>query len=166
MNKYSLKGGDTDKDKHDEMTSKIDSLVKPNSIDDIKHLDESNPMERAIKFDKVKRDPPSPGYMKVELFEEEDKNGNRIVISKDTEGTEIKHDPIFTVDLKTSIDADITGCPSNVMPMLIDEAVQLAMNEKKEFKPEKRRDEFNYWWLVMGLLMLPGIILVILLFLG
>ena len=161
-----MKSGDAGKDNHDELTSKVDSIIEPDSTEDIKHLDESNPMERAIKFDKVKRDPPGPGYMKVELFEEKDENGNR-VFSKDTKGTEIKHDPMFTVDLKTSIDADINGCPSNVMPMLIDERVQLAMNEKKEFKPEKRRDEFNYWWIVMGLLMVPGIILIILwIFLG
>ena len=33
------------------------------NLDKIRQLDENNPMERAIKFDKAKRNPPTPGYI-------------------------------------------------------------------------------------------------------
>lgn len=146
-------------DVHEEVVKKLDSLRK---------LDEDNPMERAIKFDAVKHNPPKPGYMKVDVFEGRDEDEDRIAISRSKneagEYVYIEHDPIFTIDLNTAIAADVAACPSHVMPQLIDEYVQLAMEEKKEYKPEKRKDEFNWWWIVFFLLMTPGILLVIFLF--
>lgn len=153
--KYKL----SDESNHDTAIKKLDETP------DTKKWDESNPLERAKKFQEVKANPPKPGYMEVKVFEGTDDNGNPIVISK-SKDKEIKHDPFFTIDLNTLITADVAACPSNVVPMLIDQAVQLVMNEKKTFKPEKRKEMFNYWWVVMALLMIPGIILIILLFMG
>jgi len=161
--KYKL----SEESEHDKATKKLDEITK---IPDTKKWDESNPLERAKKFQQVKANPPEPGYMKVEVFKETDSNGNPIVVSKSTDDKrtvkEVKHNPIFTIDLNTLITADVAACPSNVVPMLIDQAVQLAMNEKKTFKPEKRKEMFNWWWIVMALLMIPGIILIVLLFIG
>ena len=128
-------------------------------------------MEQAMKFDEVKKNPPAPDYMKVEVAEEEDDDGNTFIVSesrgRDGEGTpkRIRHDPFFTIDLNTAIMADVAKVPSNVVPMFIDKAQQLVANEKKEFKAEKRKGEFNWWWIVFFLLMIPGIIFVVLLFL-
>ena len=165
VNKYDLSGVDSEPEskkgnRHEEIARRLDNLRK---------LDEDNPMERAIKFDAVKHNPPKPGYMKVDVFEGEDENGERVAISrsKNEEGeyVYIEHDPIATVDLNTTIRSDVAACPSHVMPQLIDEHVQIALDEKKEHKPEKRKDEFNWWWIVFFLLMTPGILLVILLML-
>lgn len=157
MSKYNMssdKDKDEGKDTHGRAVKKLDELRK---------LDENNPMERAIKFDMVKKYPPKPGFMKVDVFDGVDSDGNRIAISQSSEKT-LFHDPIMSIDLNTSIGADVAACPSNVMPMLIDEYVQIAMEEKKDYKPEKPETQFNWWWIVFFLLMIPGIITVILFF--
>ncbi len=161
----------TDKDEIKDIEKKVDekfeSKKTSDKIIDIKKLDEDNPMERAIKFDYVKRNPPKPGFMEVEVHEAKDDEGNRFVVSEsEQEETKIRmvHDPFRVVDLNTSIMADVTRCPSHVMPQLIDEYVEINMTEKKEFKPEKPKEEFRYWWLLILILMLPGVILLILWF--
>lgn len=164
--KKNIKNFSEDDDKHDRIVHILDEKY---NIDTLKKLDEKNPMEQAIKYDAVKSNPPRKGFMKVDVFESTDNDGNPIAVSKskgfDGKEQEVKHYPIMSVDLNTLIAADIAACPSNVMPMLLDEYQLLAVNEKRKFKPEKRKDEFNWWWIVFFLLMIPGIIFVILLFL-
>lgn len=151
----------TDDDKklleHDTIASKIDKM-------DFRKLDENNPFEQAQKFDAIKENPPEPGFMKVDIVQTDTDPPELFSISKDETGKEkrIKEDIIYTVDLYSAIQANIAKCPSNVVPMLIDQAQQLVMNEKKEYKPEKRTNEFNWWWVIIALMMLPGIILLIL----
>jgi len=145
---------------HDDIAKTLDNM-------DVRKLDEDNPMEQAQKFDRVKNNPPEPGYMKVELVKTDEDPPNIFSVSKQQDGTtkRIKEDPFYTIDLYGAVMANIAKCPSNVVPMLIDQAQQLVMNEKKEFKPEKRTSEFNWWWIVLALMMLPGVILIILLLL-
>jgi len=134
-----------------------------------KELDEENPLERARKFDAVKRTLIEPGYMQVDVYEGEDEDGDKYLISESKSGSKKKiliHDGMFKTDLNTSITADIAAVPMNIMPMIVDQAQQLVANEKKEFKTKKRKEEFNWWWVVLGLLMIPGIILGILIMLG
>lgn len=134
-----------------------------------KGLDEENPLERARKFEAVKSSQVEPGYMGVDAFEGEDEDGNKYIISMSGSGAKKKifiHDGMFKTDLNTSISADIAAVPMNVMPMIVDQAQQLVANEKKEFKPKKRKEEFNWWWVVLGLLMLPGIVLGVLVLIG
>lgn len=149
-------------DDTEQRNKQIDELLK------IKQLDEDSPMERAIKMDKVKKYPAKPGFMKVSVSEGKDDDGNRFVVSEseDEKGkkTVMVHDPFRVVDLKTSIDADVSRAPCHVMPMLIDEYSEMVAMEKKEFKPEKRKEPFKYWWVLLLLLMLPGIILIIFMF--
>jgi len=155
---------DLGSDKEKSIEDKVDKFL------DTKKLDESNPLERAKKFSKVKENPPAKEYMKVDLIKEIE-DGKEVIYSRSkgpdgkSEEKKSKENIFYTIDLNTLILADIAACPSNTIPMLIDQAVQLAMNERKAFKVEKRKEGFNYWWIVLGLLMLPGIILVILLFL-
>lgn len=150
-------------EKKDSINKKVDQVL------DTKKLDESNPLERAKKFAEVKKNPPKPDYMKVKVYGGEEK-GEPVVYSKSKDENDkekiLKHDPFFTIDLNTLIMSDIAACPSNVVPMLIDQAVTLAINEGKAFKPDKQKEPFNWWWLVMGLLMIPSVILVILLVIG
>lgn len=138
------------------------AIKKLDSINNIRNLDENNPIEHALKFNEVKKNPPKSGYMEVKCYEGKDENDNPIIISesKQEDGTikKLYHNPFFTVDLNTAIMANIAQAPMNVVPMLIDQGQQLVMNEKKEYKPEKRKDEFNWWWIVFILLIIIGVI--------
>lgn len=165
-NKYSSQNETEEENKYSKLVDEKIQEWKP--IDKIRKLDENNPVERSIKFDNVKKHPAKKGYMKVDLVKDKDDNIWSVSHGPKGDGPEkrFKEDLFFTVDLNTAILADIAACPSNVVPMLIDQAMQLVMNEKKEFKPEKRSNEFNWWWIVFGLCMLPGIIIVILLFMS
>lgn len=142
---------------HKDIAEKVDKL-------DFRQLDENNPLEQAQKFDKIKENPPEPGFMRVDVIKTDDDPPQLFSISKDDAGHEkrIREELVFTVDLYSAVQANIAKCPSNVVPMLIDQAQQLVMNEKKEYKPEKRANEFNWWWVILGLMMIPGIILLIL----
>jgi len=155
------------KKKEEEEPDIDEKLPKWDAVDKIRKLDENNPMERAIKFDNVRKNPPQRDYMKVDLYE---KNGELSSVSHGFDGTSpvkvLDEDRFFSVDLNTCIMADVAACPSNIISMLIDQWVNVAINEKKTFKPEKRKDEFNWWWLVLGLCMVPGIVVMVLMFLS
>jgi hypothetical protein len=161
----------TEKGKYDaveeeEAKDAIDDIKKHlEELNEIKQLDEQNPLEQAIKYKAVKQNPPEPDYMKVECFEEKDADGKPIVISK-SEKKEYTHSPFFVIDLNKALLADITACPSSVGPMLIDMSQKLVELKKKAFKSEVRKSEFNWWWIVLMILLIPGIITVILMFLG
>lgn len=152
---------------HDQPQKTHEEIAKTLDEMDIRKLDEDNPLEQAKKFDRVKENPPKPGYMKVDVVKTDEDPPQLYSISTDKKGKEkrIRESPFFTIDLYSAVQANIAKCPSNVVPMLIDQAQQLVMNEKKEFKPEKRTSEFNWWWIVLALMMLPGIILIILILL-
>jgi len=112
--------------------------------DELRKLDEHNPLEQAMKFEEIRKNPPKPGFMKVEAYEAEDDNGNACIVSKSEtpDGIKwIKHHPFFITDLHTAISANIAACPSNVGPMLLDQGMKLADLEKGTFKPKKRKDE-------------------------
>lgn len=134
-------------------------------LQEIKQLDEQNPLEQAIKYKAVKQNPPEPDYMKVECFEGKDADGKPIVKSV-SEKKEYSESPFFVIDLNKALLADITACPSSVGPMLIDMSQKLVELKKKAFKSEVRKSEFNWWWIVLMILLIPGIITVILMFLG
>ena len=160
MNKYSFneKIPPQKQDPHDRAKKHLDS------IDEIKKLDENNPLERAEKFKKVKQNPPQPGYMKVDFYETTNENGEPTIMTKGG-GKTFTHDPFFSIDLNTLIEADVAAVPSNVVPMLIDQNVQLALDERSLFRREdKQKDQFKYWWILLLILLLPGLILMILMF--
>jgi len=156
------------KDKDKEMKDFLDKLDK------IKELDEQNPLEQAIKYKAVKQNPPLPGYMEVRAYDVKDEKNKDIIISESDVYNDkgeytgkvkrFKHDPFFTVDLNKLFMADITACPSNVGPMLIDMGQKLVELKKTGFGIHTRRSEFNWWWIILAILLIPGIITVILMF--
>jgi hypothetical protein len=153
----------------DKKTSEEDVDDKVDKLLGLKQLDEDNPMERAIIYDYIKRNPPKPEYMKVSTGEVETDNGNTFVVSHSkTEDVEkyMVHEPIRVVDLNTSILADISRCPSHVIPQLIDEYVKINVEEKNEFKPEKRKDIPKWGWVILLILFVPALIIVIFFLLG
>jgi len=140
------KGNTKDKDKGKGNTKDIDDIRKRAiaKADELRKLDEHNPLEQAMKFDEVRKNPPKPGYMKVECFEAEDNDGNKCNMSKSVtpEGIKwIKDKPFFITDLHSAIEANIAACPSNVGPMILAEGIKLAKLKKDVFRTEKRRDE-------------------------
>lgn len=125
--------------------------------EELRKLDEKNPMEQANKFEEVRRNPPKQDYMKVECYEAIDENGDKWIYSASIGGPDdvkwIKHKPFFVTDLYRAINANVAGCPSNVGPMLIDQGRKLEDLERKTFKPEKRRDE-NMFMVVLIIAMI------------
>lgn len=165
MSKYDLKKQIKDRPKTVE--DEIDSLTT------IKQLDDENPLEQAIKYDMVKRNMPKKDYMKVtkKQVQVRDNEGNKrdfiVTESKQKNGKILRiiQDVIRVVDLNTSILADIARCPSHVGPLLIDNYVKVNLEEKEEFKPEKRREIPIWLYIVLLLLMLPGILIAVFVFL-
>ena len=98
-----------------------------------------------MKFDEVRKNPPKPGFMKVEAYEAEDKDGNRCIMSKSEKEDHgikwIKETPFFVTDLHSAIEANIAACPSNVGPLILAEGIKLSKLKKDVFKSEKRKDE-------------------------
>jgi len=127
-------------------------------------------MEQAKKFDIVRENPPKPGFMKVDLVEKKDDNDIPYVesVSIDQDGKEkrIREDPFFTIDLYSAVQANIAKCPSNVGPMLLDQQAQLVMNEKKEFKPEKRKSEIDLLTIGLIAMSLVGVLILVLYLFG
>lgn len=164
MGKYNLK-------KQEKEPKSIEDKV--DSITTIKQLDEENPLERAIEYDMVKRNMPKKDYMKVtkKQVQVRDEEGNKkdFIVTESTQkdGKKLRfiEDMIRVVDLNTSILADIARCPSHVGPLLIDNYVKVNLEEKQEFKPEKRREIPIWLYLVLLLLMLPGILIAVFVFL-
>ena len=124
--------------------------------DELRKLDEHNPLEQAMKFDEVRKNPPEPGYMKVAAYEAEDDDGKRCIMSKsDTpKGIKwIKEKPFFITDLHSAIESNIAACPSNVGPLILAEGIKLAKLKKDVFRTEKRRDE-NKLMVILMILMI------------
>ena len=145
---------DRDKDLND-IEKHIDDI-------DIKKLDENNPSENAMRFNIIKKNPPKPGYMEVEYFKAKDENGQEVCVTESRDKTgklkRILTDPIMAIDLNILISHNIAACPNNVIPMLIDKSVQTALEEKEVFKAEKRRKDFNWWWIVFLLIPIPAVL--------
>lgn len=134
---------------------------KEDVIDDIrKHLDKSreirqlndaNPHEQALKFEEVRKNPPKPDFMKVDLIHKTvDGLGKIFSRSKDIETKQIvefEEDPFFTFAPYIGFMANIAKAPLNVMDVLLDETEMVAIEEKKAFKPEKRKDDKQWGWI-------------------
>ena len=136
----------------DDVQASVDKHLKKKAERDeelFKKLDESNPVEQEMMFDMVKKNPPDPDFMRVTV----EPDGDDGLVSKSSNGS-IPVDPLFVFSPYIGFKADIAKAPLNVVPMLIDEAMNVVAEEKKAHKPEKRKDEFNWWWLVFILLIL------------
>jgi len=147
----------------DDDTKKIDNIIKRNEDRlRLKRLDEANPHEQAEKFRMIKQNPPNPDFMKVEVYKGTDETGTERVFSKSTgfDGRPqwLEHDPFFVFSPYIGFMSNINKAPLNVVPMLLDEAMNVVAEEKKAFKPEKRKDESNWSWVLFLLLCIGGTI--------
>lgn len=159
MGKYS-KGQDA------ELDAQIDEVLR--RVKKVANLDPTNPLEQQMKYKTIKSNPPESGFMEVRCYEGKTDDGEPVVVSESTQDDgkikKVRHSPFFVVDLNKLLMADITACPSSVGPMLIDMGQRLVELKKDAFKPEKREKEFNWWWIVFLLLLLPGILVLIFMF--
>lgn len=76
--------------------------------------------------DDIKQNPPKKGELSVEVPE-----------------------GYYSIDLRSLLLAQLSDCPSTVIPMLIDHGVRTAVDIKEAYKPEKRTIPFHYWWVLI-----------------
>jgi hypothetical protein len=166
MNKYDFK---LDIKNEEEAHREIDKKLKETK-QKREHFVSDSAQERIRRIHEIKSNPPEPGYMKQTLHEAKIQKGEqevgRFIVIKDENG-DIETDdeenvlllePIITIDLKTLAEAQFADTASNVIPMLMDQAVQTAMSEKKEYKPEKPQKEFAWQWVILTCSFVPMII--------
>jgi len=149
----------------------LDDVDKENTLADVrKHLnvsnnlrrlDENNPHEQARKFRMLKQNPPNPDFMKVDLHRGKDGNGNdklysRHVTLDDGRSVWIEHDPFFVFSPYVGFMANIAKAPMNAMDVLFDETELVAIEEKNAFKPEKRKDENKWGWIMFVVICILG----------
>jgi len=163
---------DSEDEYHYDKDKKTDDFTGVPSDDDIdkalkkfsgkvRRLDESNPHEQAKKFRMVKQNPPHPDFMKVELHNGQDEQGRPGLYSRHVtldSGKEawVEHDPFFVFSPYIGFQANIAKAPMNAMDVLLDETELVAIEEKKAFKPEKRKDENNWSWILFVIMCVVG----------
>jgi len=127
----------------------------------VRRLDENNPHEQAKKFRMVKENPPDPDFMKVDLHHGENQQGEHRLYSRHiklNDGREswVEHDPFFSFSPYIGFMANIAKAPMNAMDVLFDETELVAVETKNAFKPEKRKDENNWTWILFVIFCVLG----------
>ena len=191
MTKNNKKTEDTNKDYSFDTYDDIDKLVdekfqeEKNQGDfDIDDLKENLPVPGYMKTDLneavVKGPPNETGTINEEkcvAFELEltDKDADFIEFIYDKDGKpQIKQDgrkvtifdPVFSMDLREHADGQISDDASTIVPKIIDQSVQFALDEKNTRNPDQRKPLFNYWWLILLMIMIPVIIVTLMIVRG
>lgn len=116
----------------------VDELLKDLKQQDVERKE---PSASRIKFaHDIRKNPPEPGYMKVEV-----------------------EPKIYSIDLNTDAHWWFTRA-CTVFPLLLDQAKRTHIDIKDSFKAEKRRLDFQYWWVIflaigmIGALLLMNVI--------
>ncbi len=158
-----------------------DSKEKPSVSDDehkkaVEHLDKimgssSSSEEQSRRYEEVLNDPPEKGFNEVEVYKAMDSDDNLCGAIKDPEGDAIAKidgedvkvtliEPLIKFDLFELFEGQLSEASIDVVPHLMDEKVQIEMNERKEYKPEKaKKDLSNYYWVLYLVMFLPMIII-------
>ena len=111
-----------DDDTHKEVDKLIKKKIEPKKSGDIS-LKPS--MDRVRIAHEIRTNPPKEGFMKVNV-----------------------EPGIYSIDL--NIDAHWWfNHVCTVFPFLIDQAVRTHVDIRDSFKPEKRKLDFQYWWLLL-----------------
>jgi len=153
-------------DEHDKIAKRIDDIIEH------RKGSSSSAEEQARRYEEVLNNPPEPGYDELEYFEAVDDDGNMHTalvdpddgdtIAKTKDGEEDKvHllEPLLVLDLYTLFSGQLAEASMDVVPMLMDEKVQIEMNERKEYKPEKpKKDLSNWYWVLYVIIFVPMII--------
>jgi hypothetical protein len=126
----------------------------------IRGLHESNPHEQAIKYNRIKENPPDKDFMKVEAFRGKDEEGRDKIFSRSIdfngETRWIESDPFFVFSPFIGFQANIAKASVHAMDMLLDEAMNMVSEEKKAFKPEKRSEQKQLGWILLVVLSIIG----------
>lgn len=160
-------------DEHDSIEDKVDSMLE------LRKGSSSSSEEQARRYEEVLNDPPETDYGETKLYKAEDENGNITcalvdpvngeTTAKDEKGNEVKVsllDPLLILDLHALFEGQLAEASMDVIPNLMDEKVQIEMNEKKEYKPEKAKRDLSDWYWVLYAVMFIPLIVIGLLFLG
>jgi len=91
----------------------------------------------------AKKHPPAQGVMGVELTPEK-----------------------YDIDLNTLVLAQLSDCPSTVIPMLIDHGIRVAVDIKNAYRPEKRQLNFNYLWVIIFIFGFFAVVWIVNMFFG
>ena len=106
--------------------TEVDKLLKKKTGEGRKEseLSSKKTMDRVKLAHEIRTNPPKPGYMKVDV-----------------------PPGIYSIDL--NVDAHWWfHHVCTVFPFLIDQAVRTHVDIRDSFKPEKRKLDFEYWWLL------------------
>lgn len=137
----------TNKDKED-VRKKVDDLIIERKTPDVKKelpvadfrpIKEDNKEEfkksvSRVKFaDDIKNNPPSPGYMKIDV-----------------------KPAIYSIDLNTDAHWWFTHV-CTVFPLLLDQVKRTHMDLKDSFKPERRLPDFNYMFIFIAIIGFVGV---------
>ncbi len=173
---YDFKETKVEKTIEEQIDEKMQEWEQQKAPDDLHILD-------------IAKDPPEPGYMDVQLkkavlktTDEDEKplEVDTLVLplqsEKDASKTPPKDDPtiymncdgerlqafdtIMSIDLSQMAEAQVSDCAANIVPMLIDNTVSLAVEEKKARTLEKRKEEFKWWWVLLLMMIIIPIILI------
>lgn len=67
-------------------------------------------------------------------------------------------DDMYAIDLNALYNAQLSDCPSTVIPMLIDHGIRTAVDIRDTYKPEKRHLDFQYWWVIFLVIGFIGVL--------
>jgi len=104
----------------------VDRLLKKKIEEEKKEkiISEKQTMDRIKLADEIRTNPPKPGFMRVNI-----------------------PPAIYSIDLNTDAHWWFHHV-CTVFPFLIDQAVRTHVDIRDSFKPEKRKLDFEYWWLL------------------
>jgi len=118
-----------------EDTSRAIDAALEKTFDNEKKMDKKNTMGRIRFADRIRNNPPKPGFMKVDV-----------------------EPGIYSIDLNTDADWWFNrSC--TVFPLLLDQAKRTHIDIKDSFKPEKRLPDFNFAFLFILIVGVIGIVL-------
>lgn len=125
----------------DETFKQIDDILQKDAQRQHEKTDEMS-VDDKIKFGyNIRKNPPKPGYMKVEV-----------------------QPSIYAIDLNTDAHWWFQRA-CTVIPLIVDQAVRTHVDIKDSFKPEKAKVEFPYLFLILAVGgILAAIILVMMFF--
>ena len=151
-----------------------DDSVHSRAVENIDKIigSSSSSEEQARRYEEVLNNPPDKDFNKVEVYKAEDEDGNLCCAIVDPEngkataridGEDVKVtliNPLIKFDLFDLFEGQLSEASIDVVPHIMDEKVQIEMNERKEYKPEKaKKDLSNYYWVLYLLMFLPMIII-------
>lgn len=116
----------------DDIKGKVDKVINGKSV----KKKEAETLDRVSFAHEIKKHPPEPGYMKVDVIP-----------------------AIYSIDLNIDAHWWFTHV-CTVFPLLLDQGKRTHIDIKDSFKPEKRLPDFNYTFLFIGIIGIIGIFVV------